>query len=80
MKQWFVSWPLMERGSTNLEEGIGEKGGDRGGREKKQEGGETDRPCQKAPMLSSTTSLNLSSGVTGRCSAFSMIMAELLSS
>ena len=30
-------------------------------------------------MTSSATSLNLSAGVTGRCSAFSMIMTDLLS-
>lgn len=47
----------MERGSrkhehpclADLEEGIGEKEGDRRGREKEQEGWETDRPCQGGP-------------------------------
>lgn len=45
-------------------------------------GGVRDRQTlpKQAPMTSTTTSLNLSPGVTGRCSAFPMIMTDLLSS
>lgn len=77
----------MERGSSkhkhpclaDLEEGIGEKEEDWGERRSRR-GERQTGPAKVAPMTSSATSLNLSAGVTGRCSAFSMITAELLSS
>lgn len=63
---------------ANLQEGTGGK--------KKKKGDESRRGeiqkgfAKAAPMTSSATSLNPTAGVTGRCSAFSMIMTDLLSS
>lgn len=51
-----------------------------GGERRSRRGERQTGPAKAAPMTSSATSLNLSAGVTGRCSAFSMIMADVLSS
>lgn len=75
----------MERGSSKHEHpGLADlvkKERERKGRGRRSRRGE--RPtgrAKAAPMTSSATSLNLSPGVTGRCSAFSVIMTDLLSS
>lgn len=78
----------MERSSTkhehpclaDLEEGTGGKEGNNAGGRWSGRGERQTGPAKAAPMTSSATSLNLSLGVTGRCSAFSMIMTDLLSS
>lgn len=67
--------PVWQSRRKGLEK---KRGRQEGGERRSRRGERQTGPAKAAPMTSSATLLNLSAGVTGRCSAFSMMMTDLL--